>query len=424
MINYSTISVPNHSMSNLSPTHSVPAASYDAAIVGCGVVGLVAALVLATSGFKVLVVGTRPPQFLPDDKQRFDPRVFALSHRSQRVLDRLRVWDNIPSEKVQPVTEMQVWGDSSGEDQGQLRFSASDTGVDYLTWIIEQSCLFDALFSAMRYQPGIDWLDAKVEGLSREKAGWAVVTNLKTIPVPLVIAADGAQSQTRKHAGLDFALDDYSAEGVVTTLAIEKPHHGAARQWFAGDSVLAMLPLPGPHVSMVWSMPLSQSQAFLQLKPTEMIERVKSVSGGAVQEAYGNLVPVGDTYAFPLKHGVAPVWFDNGVVLMGDAAHVIHPLAGQGLNLGLEDAAELANLLASRKRLLAVQRLGLADEQLWRAWERRRKAACKPMHFLTDGLHTLFRLDLPGAAWVRNKGMQVVNQLPMLKRWLSQQAMR
>jgi 2-polyprenyl-6-methoxyphenol hydroxylase-like FAD-dependent oxidoreductase len=118
------------------------------------------------------------------------------------------------------------------------------------------------------------------------------------------------------------------------------------------------------------------------------------------------------------------VWFDNGVVLMGDAAHVIHPLAGQGLNLGLEDAAELANLLTSRKRLLAVQRLGLADEQLWRAWERRRKAACKPVHFLTDGLHTLFRLDLPGVAWVRNKGMQLVNQLPMFKRWLSQQAMR
>lgn len=411
-------------MSNLTTTQNSQAVNYDATIIGCGVVGLVAALVLASSGFRVLVVGARPAQFQPDASQRFDPRVFALSHRSQRVLDRLRVWDNIPSEKVQAVTEMQVWGDSSGDAQGHLRFNASDTGVDFLTWIIEQSCLFDVLFAAMRYQPGIDWLDARVEGLSREKEGWAVVTNLKTVRVPLLIAADGAQSQTRKQAGLDFTIDDYSAEGVVTTFAIEKPHHGTARQWFSGDSVLAMLPLPGPHVSMVWSMPLSQSQAFVQLSPSAMVEKVKALSGSAVHELYGDLVPVGKTNAFPLKHGVAPVWFDNGVVLMGDAAHVIHPLAGQGLNLGLEDAAELANLLTSRKRLLAVQRLGLADEQLWRAWERRRKAACTPVHFLTDGLHTLFRLDLPGAAWVRNKGMQIVNQLPMLKRWLSQQAMR
>ncbi|MCR2745045.1 FAD-dependent monooxygenase [Limnobacter parvus] len=411
-------------MSNTSISSNPNESAHDVAVIGCGVVGLVAALVLASSGFKVLVVGARPPQFQPDASQRFDPRVFALSHRSQRVLDRLRVWDNIPSEKVQAVSEMQVWGDSVGDAQGYLRFNASDTGVDYLTWIIEQSCLFDVLFAAMRYQPGIDWLDARVEGLSREKEGWAVVTNLKTVRVPLLIAADGAQSQTRKQAGLDFSIDDYSAEGVVTTFAIEKPHHGTARQWFSGDSILAMLPLPGPHVSMVWSMPLSQSQALMQANPVEMVEKVKAFSGAAVHSFYGDLVPVGKTYAFTLKHGVAPVWFDNGVVLMGDAAHVIHPLAGQGLNLGLEDAAELANLLTSRKRLLAVQRLGLADEQLWQAWERRRKAACTPVHFLTDGLHTLFRLDLPGAAWARNKGMRLVNQLPMLKRWLSQQAMR
>ncbi|HEX4917098.1 MAG TPA: FAD-dependent monooxygenase [Limnobacter sp.] len=393
---------------------------YDAAIVGCGVVGLVAALVLASSGFRVLVVGKRPAQFVPDVGQRFDPRVFALSHRSQRVLDKLRVWDNIPSDKVQPVGDMQIWGDT----EGQLRFSASDTGVDSLTWIIEQSCLFEVLFAAMRYQPGIDWLDAKVEGLSREREGWAVVSNLKTVRVPVVIAADGAQSQTRRHAGLDFELQDYSAEGVVLNFQIEKPHHGTARQWFLGDSVLAMLPLPGPHVSMVWSMPLHQSQAFLQRSVSEMVSAVSQVAEGSVASLYGALTPVGQAHAFALKHGVAPVWFDQGVVLMGDAAHVIHPLAGQGLNLGLEDAAELANLLASRKRLLAVQRLGLADEQLWRAWERRRKAACAPVHLLTDGLHTLFRLDLPGATWARNKGMQLVNQLPMLKRWLSQQAMR
>lgn len=398
--------------------------SYDAAVVGCGVVGLAAALVLANSGFKVLVVGRRPEQFTPTDSQRFDPRVFALSHRSQRVLDRLRVWDNLPSQKVQPVSEMQVWGDGDGDVQGYLRFNANDSGVDSLTWIVEQCSLFEVLLAAMKYQPGIDWIDAQVEGLSRERHIWSIVTMARTVQVPLVIAADGAQSMTRRHAGLDFELDDYSAEGVVTTFEIEKPHHGIARQWFDDKRILALLPLPGPYVSMVWSMPLVDSQPFVKLEDCDKAREVQQAAKGLVGELYGQFKICGETHAYPLRHGVAPVWFGEGVVLMGDAAHVIHPLAGQGLNLGLEDAAELAGLLTSRKRLMSVQQLGLADEQLWRAWERRRKAACSPMHWMTDGLHSLFRIDLPGVAWARNQGMKVVNGLPMIKRWLTQQAMR
>lgn len=396
----------------------------DAAVIGCGVVGLVAALVLASSGFRVAVVGARPAQFTSKPEQRFDPRVFALSHRSQRVLDKLRVWDNLPSEKVQAVHEMQIWGDGRGENQGFLRFNATDTGVDSLTWIVEQSSLFEVLLAAIRFQPGIEWINEPVDGLSRAQNKWSVVTRQKTLQVPLLIAADGAQSATRRQAGLDYDLKDYSAEGVVCTFEIEKPHHGVARQWFVDQTVLAMLPLPGPYVSMVWSMPLSASQRTAQMNVEDLAQAVLHAPGATVASHYGKLVPCGKSYAFPLRHGVAPVWFSNGVVLMGDAAHVVHPLAGQGLNLGLEDAAELAGLLASRKRLLVVQRLGLADEQLWQAWERRRKAACTPVHFMTDGLHNLFRIDLPGVHWARNQGMQVLNRIPMLKRWLSQQAMR
>lgn len=396
----------------------------DAAVIGCGVVGLVAALVLASSGFRVAVVGARPAQFTSKPEQRFDPRVFALSHRSQRVLDKLRVWDNLPSEKVQAVHEMQIWGDGRGENQGFIRFNATDTGVDSLTWIVEQSSLFEVLLAAIRFQPGIEWINEPVDGLSRSQNKWSVVTRQKTLQVPLLIAADGAQSATRRQAGLDYDLKDYSAEGVVCTFEIEKPHHGVARQWFIDQTVLAMLPLPGPYVSMVWSMPLSASQRTAQMNVQDLAQAVLHAPGATVASHYGKLVPCGKSYAFPLRHGVAPVWFSNGVVLMGDAAHVVHPLAGQGLNLGLEDAAELAGLLASRKRLLAVQRLGLADEQLWQAWERRRKAACTPVHLMTDGLHNLFRIDLPGVHWARNQGMQVINRIPMLKRWLSQQAMR
>jgi ubiquinone biosynthesis UbiH/UbiF/VisC/COQ6 family hydroxylase len=398
---------------------------YDAVISGCGIVGMAAALVLASSGFKVLLLGQRVPQFQANERQRFDPRVFALSYRSQRLLEHLRVWQNIPVEKLQPVTEMQIWGDSLGNSQGYLRFNASDTGVEQLSWIVEQSTLFEVLFAAMRFQPSIDWLDSPLEGLSREADGWVVTTALNTFrQVPLVLAADGANSLTRQLAGLDFELVDYCAQGLVAHFVIEKPHRGIARQWMIGQSVLALLPLPGSCVSMVWSMPWAQAQALMQLGFAEQIEKIKEVSEGAAGLAYGHFEPVGEVLAFPLRNGVAPLWFNQGVVLMGDAAHVVHPLAGQGLNLGLEDVAELSTRLMSRKNGLTGQRFSLADEQFWRAWERHRKAACKPVHALTDGLHTLFRLDWPGVAWVRNKGMHFVNQLPMLKRWLCRQAMR
>lgn len=398
--------------------------AHDVAIVGCGVVGLVASLVLANAGFRVVVVGPKPDEFTPGQDQMFDPRVFALSHRSQRMLDQLRIWEHMPTERIAPVSEMQVWGDAHSDKSGYLRFNASDTGVDALTWIVEQSALLEVLLSAAKYQPSIQWEDCKVEGLSREAGQWTIVTNKSTFVVPLLIAADGSQSRTRRQAGLDFEFDSYSSEGVVTTWQVQHPHHGVARQWFDGDKVLAMLPLPGPYVSMVWSMPMVDSQAFVQKSQEAQVHAVLQAGGGMVSDYYGALHRKGGVFAFPLQHGVAPVWFSQGVVLMGDAAHVVHPLAGQGLNLGLEDVAELANLLASRKRLLSAQRLGLADEGLWRSWERRRKAACGPVHWVTDGLHNLFRVDLPGVSWARNKGMTALNNLPMIKRWLSQQAMR
>jgi 2-polyprenylphenol 6-hydroxylase len=400
-----------------------PADQYDVAVIGCGVVGLVAALVLASAGHRVLLVGQKPVPFVPSDAQRFDPRVFALSHRSQRMLDTLRVWGNIPSDTIQAVHDMQVWGDSHGTDQGELSFSASETGVQALTWIVEQRSLLAVLLSAIGYQPRIDCLDANAEHLQRNAHGWLVTTAQKTVQVPLLIAADGVQSRTRRAAGLDFDIQDYQSEGVVGTFSTEKPHQGVARQWFDGRSILALLPLPGNHVSMVWSMPLCDAHAFVRLAPQPMADRLQAVSDGAVHRLYGNLSACGQAHAFPLRHGVAPVWFENGVVLMGDAAHVVHPLSGQGLNLGLEDVAELAQLLASRQRTQSLP-LDLADAQLWRAWARRRKAACLPMQVLTKGLHTLFCLDVLGASFVRNKGMQWVNQLPMVKRWLSQRAMR
>ncbi len=403
--------------------------TFDAIVVGAGPVGLAAALVLSEAHQSVLLVGKPAERFVATDDQPWDPRVFALSRKSQTLLESLRAWNSMPQDRIQSVAAMEVWGDGRAlvdkpsERDGFLNFHAADAGVPALTWIVEQQSIVDGLEEAIQFVPFIERKDAVVVGLAREANGWAVVLDRDTVRAPIVIAADGANSLIRSQAGLDFDVEEYSAEGVVTTFACERDHLGAARQWFADDAVLAMLPLPENKVSMVWSLPLMRADQLKRLGYDALQQTMEQAVGGELTRLYGQLTPIGGLFAYPLRHGVAPQWYREGVVLMGDAAHVVHPLAGQGLNLGLEDVATL------RDELLAISSEGerldsLLVDSMWRRWERRRKAACQPVHWMTDALHNVFRLQLPGTQWVRNRGMRLINQLPVVKRWLIHQAMR
>ena len=403
--------------------------NYDAIVVGTGPVGLAAALVLAKAQQSVLLVGKPQERFNPSDKQQWDPRVFALSQKSQSLLQALGAWALMPQDRIQPVGSMDVWGDGRAlvdrpsDRDGFLSFNASDAGLAALTWISEQQSIVDGLEAALEFVPFVTRVESKVVGLARELNGWAVVLERDTVRAPVVIAADGANSTVREQAGLDFEVKDYSAEGVVTTFQCKHDHLGAARQWFSDDTVLAMLPLPNRFVSMVWSQPLMKADQLKRLGAEALRQTMEKAVNGEVFRLYGEMTPVGDVFSYPLRHGVAPQWYREGVALMGDAAHVIHPLAGQGLNLGLEDAAGLRDelLIASKEG----ERLDtLMVDTMWRRWERRRKAATQPVHWMTDGLHNLFRLQVPGTHWVRNTGMRLINQLPGVKRWLISQAMR
>jgi 2-octaprenylphenol hydroxylase len=490
---------------------SQAARPFDAIVVGAGIVGLCAAALLGRKHKSVALVAPAAPAFKPSGSQRFDPRVYAISGKSQRFLADIKAWDALPADRVTAVTGMDIWGDDTRNDALTLR--ARDSGVDAVTWIVEQQSLLDALDMVAKFTPGLTRIVDRMESLtfvgnrgaadqwpsSQEGASFtdssvgssahqnsaaaaanpflggsspaasfsagspARLWRLQTaggdvLEAPVVVAADGANSAVRAAALLDFPVEDYNALGVVATFRQERPHDGVARQWFLGSSVLALLPLPDQCVSMVWSVDAHQhalwqredsaaglahistpgnnadpaaraeSAANLSANATHartsadnnnfkdalrMARRVMQAADGRVAEVTGRLDPCGELAAHPLRHGVAPLWFADGVVLLGDAAHLVHPLAGQGLNIGIEDVADFASVVDA----------GCSDTTL-RAWQRTRKAGAQPIHWLTHGLNGLFRVDLPGAQWLRNTGMQMVNQVPALKRWLVGQAMR
>ena len=390
------------------------ASQFDAVVVGAGVVGLSAAIMLARRGLKLALIAPMATPFVASPAQVFDPRVFALSNKSQRFFADIRAWDAMPETRVTPVSAMEVFGDDSKAEP--LRMKAADVGLSALTWIVEQQSLLDALETAARFTPGLTRIHAKVNSQQRTDAVWHIDHEEGTAVTPWLFAADGANSLVRAAVELDFPVEDYNAEGVVGTFRLARPHNNVARQWFLGSSILALLPLPDNCVSMVWSMDTHQYYAWQRRSPAEWVAALATVADGCVEEFSEVAESSGAVMSYPLRHGVAPLWFADGVVLLGDAAHQVHPLAGQGLNLGIEDVVDLqSGLDANANRL---------DDAMLRKWQRQRKAECQPVHWMTHGLNGLFRVELPGVQWLRNTGLQLVDRLPGLKRWLITQAMR
>jgi len=416
--------------------------AFDVVVVGAGPVGLSAALAFAHAKYSVAIVGATTSPYVPNDLQPWDARVFALSRRSQQLLADARVWSALPTDRVQVVNGMEIWGDQVDEP-GFLAFQAGESGVSELTWIVEQQFITNALHTALQFYPNVQLCNGEVLDLKARDGRWQIQTQLDasnglpSTPVfeaPLVVAADGGASSTRQHVGLDFPIQSYAATGCVSTFKAKKPHLGIARQWFVEGSVLALLPLPGAYVSMVWSVPDTMAEDLKRLTLEQLAIRVTSAHP-LVAHLYGELAPAGGLYSYPLRHGVASEWvkFDHGacLALMGDAAHLVHPLAGQGLNLGLEDVAALREIVLNASESGVSHGLvghadasGVVKPLLWRKWQRHRKVEVRPVHALMNGLFHLFRLNVVGSQWARNRGMQCLDRMPLVKRWLVAQAMR
>ena len=230
----------------------------------------------------------------------------------------------------------------------------------------------------------------------------------------LLVGADGAQSAVRAAAGMNATVTDYRQTAVVSNFACERPHLNTAWQWFTDEGVVALLPLPGERVSLVWSAPAALAHELAALEPAALARRVTERSGAAL----GELVPAGPAATFPLRLVVVDRLIAPRVALVGDAAHVVHPLAGQGLNLGLQDVASLLEVVRGRE---AFRDIG--DTVLLRRYERSRAEPIAMMRAATDGLARLFSIDDPLARFVRNTGMAAVDRLPPLKSLLIRQAL-
>jgi len=402
---------------------------YQVVIVGAGLVGAAAALALGRQGLRVALVERQPPQ-VPDaaspplpnppplageganvmpKPDQWDTRIYAISPASQRFLERLGAWQRMDASRVQPVYRMDVAGDTSGA----IRLDAYEAGVSHLAAIVEAGRLQHALWQALQADGNVALhCPAAIESIEwGEPHAQLKLADGSVLQAELVVGADGAASRIREWAGLASTLAPYGQSGVVANFECERPHRGTAFQWFFDSDILAWLPLTGNRLSMVWSTRGEHADELIALDAAALAEKVQAAGHGKL----GALHLLTPAAAFPLRlirlsSVVAP-----GVALIGDAAHGVHPLAGQGVNLGFGDAEALVEMLAQHRR----SRCG--DVRVLQAYARQRAEPVRRMQALTHGLHHLFADKR--AAWLRNAGMNIVDQLPPLKAALVREAM-
>lgn len=378
--------------------------TFDVAVIGGGLVGKTAALALTQGGLRVALLA-QPCSPLPAD-EAFDARVYALSASSHALLERLRVWQAIDLARVSPVYDMRVYGDAHAE----LHFSAFQAAVPQLAWIAESSLIERALDAALRFQPNLTWLDTRAQGLDvKADAATIGLANGQVLEADLVVGADGAHSWVRAQIGSKVERRDYRQTGVVANFRAERPHGETAYQWFRDGEIIALLPLPGPHVSLVWSARTEHANELLRLTPAQLAAEVERATHGHP----GALECVTPARGFPLALQTVDKLIAPRVALVGDAAHLIHPLCGQGMNLGLRDVAVLADVIAKKESFR-----DLGDTVLLRRYERGRREDIRSLVVATDGLQRLFSVPGSIARAVRNTGMALVGSQPLVKRWL------
>jgi 2-octaprenyl-3-methyl-6-methoxy-1,4-benzoquinol hydroxylase/2-octaprenylphenol hydroxylase len=379
----------------------------DVAVVGAGAVGTALALALDQADFSVVLVEAREPTRF--EHARYDPRVYALSPATLALLTRVGVRDALAGLRASPYGRMRVWQDEAVRG---IEFDAALIGEPDLGWIVEDSALRQVLWDALARSRVELRTPAQIERF--EPAANDVRLSLDSgnaIRASLAVAADGATSPLRALAGLGIDPEPYGECGVVAHVSTAQPHQRTAWQRFTPDGPLAFLPLADGRSSIVWSVRDAQARELLRLPEAEFSARVAD----AFQHQLGEVLVAGERLAFPLRLQLARRWIGPRIALAGDAAHAVHPLAGQGLNLGFLDVGALVATLTE------VREMGVdtGSQKSLRAYERWRQGDAVAAARGFDLLDGLFRSDAPGLSWLRGTGLALVDQFATLKRELA-----
>ena len=391
---------------------------YDVAVVGAGPIGLATAVLLARqSGFgsaRVAVFDRR----IPDSRLHelpMDLRVFALSRASEKILRTADAWADVAATRSEPYERMHVWhADVPPHGGDALVFDAAEIGERDLGVIVENNVLQAALAGAAR-RAGVQLVAGDVSALDQERDAAVLHAGQRQIRARLVVGADGANSRVRELAGVAATRTDYGQTAIVAMVSTERSHEHTAWQRFLGDGTLAFLPLKDAHSSIVWSLPTARAEMLLAATPAAFERELEKDFDGAL----GKVQLASERLKFPLWRLSASAYVTERVALVGDAAHVVHPLAGQGANLGLLDAAALADVLA--EGLKAREDPGAI--RLLRRYERWRRSENDLMSGAIDVFDRLLARGTGRLATFAQRGMPWVNRSTLAKRVFIERAM-
>ncbi|WP_455380377.1 UbiH/UbiF/VisC/COQ6 family ubiquinone biosynthesis hydroxylase, partial [Acidihalobacter prosperus] len=385
----------------------VSSTHYEIAIIGGGMIGTALARILGRQGRNVALVEAHSPRPWTKDSD-YDLRVSAINRASQHLFEAMDAWEGILSRRVSPYARMHVW---EGTGQGSITFDAAEIGEANLGHIIEnrviQEGLSEGLENVTQYCPNT--LDSMHVGNDQVQLSLSDGTQLTS---NLVVGADGAHSQVRQLAGIDREIRPYHQKAIVAVLNTELGHRDTAWQRFLATGPLALLPLSDGRCSLVWSADTAIADRLIKL-PDEVF---RSELSRATQLRLGCVTQIGPRATFPLIGGRVRPYVRPRVALIGDAAHTIHPLAGQGANLGFMDVAALAEVLGSTKR-------DVGSLRVLRAYERRRRADNEAIMKVIEGFKWLFGSQLPAIAWIRGRGLTLADTIGPLKRQLASRAL-
>ncbi|MFP1961917.1 FAD-dependent 2-octaprenylphenol hydroxylase [Lonsdalea quercina] len=388
--------------------------SFDVVIAGGGMVGLALACGLQGSGLSIAVLEKQPVN-APSSLLELAPRVSAINAASEQLLRKLGVWQTIAAQRISPYNAMSVWDRDSF---GSISFNGEETGFSHLGHIIENDVIQQSLWQHAEHARDVTLIaPAALKQVAwGENEAFITLEDGSMLTARLVVGADGAHSWLRQHADIPLTFWDYGHHALVANIRTQRPHESVARQVFHGDGMLAFLPLSDPHLcSIVWSLPPERAQTLLEAPVTTF----NSQLAAEFDMRLGLCELESERQSFPLTARYARSFAAHRLVLMGDAAHTIHPLAGQGVNLGFMDVAELISEL---KRLQA-QGKDIGQYLYLRRYERRRKHSAAMMLASMQGFRDLFAGSHPAKKLLRDVGLKLADTLPGIKPTLVRQAM-